>query len=601
MEKTWLAHREYFDTGDWEKSRAELEKVYQGKLDQGIRNHYSYALALIRESQKVADKGMGTTAPELLNYAERMAPDFSEVPRARAEWLRSQAFRSFGNSTQSAWSWLRGNYLSFANQDEAFPRLANLTFWVLLSFFLTFAGFSVTLFVRHYFFFTHHLKHLIRLQMSSVPMLFLSFLFLFTPFFLGLGWMWLFALWILAFWTYGGRADRAAALVLLGILLLLPAGVRFHASLFHSLTGNGVPEILRANIGAWNDELYQKLLQMNKGAPGDSDVLMAVGLVEKRMGKYAEAEQRFSQGIQFSPTSSAFNNLGNVFLLTNRLDQAMDAYLQAARLDPCRAEAYYNLGQAYLLKLRMKEAEAEFLRAKALDPAKISYHTSIASKNPNRMVIDRTLDPAQVWGRVLIPNGESDRIAQSLWNLCWKGIPLEHGEWAMAALWGLLVLVHLGSRKMPVIRHCERCGGLICPLCTPFRRSGMQCVPCQNAFTANTTADPDEVRKKRAEVAHYQTRVHVLPQRLSWVLPGVGHLMRGRSLEGIFYLFILNLWGTRLLWWEGWIPLPLGLTSSLSFFWLAVAILLLLLFYGFVQYRMKCIRLQEVKSNFRRT
>jgi len=46
----------------------------------------------------------------------------------------------------------------------------------------------------------------------------------------------------------------------------------------------------------------------------------------------------------------------------------------------------------------MKEAEAEFLRAKALDPAKISYHTSIASKNPNRMVIDRTLDPAQVWG-----------------------------------------------------------------------------------------------------------------------------------------------------------------------------------------------------------
>jgi len=34
--------------------------------------------------------------------------------------------------------------------------------------------------------------------------------------------------------------------------------------------------------------------------------------------------------------------------------------------------------------------------------------------------------------------------------------------------------------------------------------------------------------------------------------------MRGRSLEGIFYLFILNLWGTRLLWWEGWIPLPWG-------------------------------------------
>jgi hypothetical protein len=77
--------------------------------------------------------------------------------------------------------------------------------------------------------------------------------------------------------------------------------------------------------------------------------------------------------------------------------------------------------------------------------------------------------------------------------------------------------------------------------------------------------------------------------------------MRGRSIEGIVYLFILALLGTRLIWWEGWIPLPLGPTSSLSIPLLAVVILLLLPFYGFVQYRMKCIRLQEVKENFRRT
>jgi len=102
-------------------------------------------------------------------------------------------------------------------------------------------------------------------------------------------------------------------------------------------------------------------------------------------------------------------------------------------------------------------------------------------------------------------------------------------------------------------------------------------------------------------VARYQTRVHVLPQRLSWVLPGVGHLMRGRAIEGIVYLFIFAFLGTRLIWWEGWIPLPLELTSSLSIPRLTVTILLLLLFYGFVQYRMKCIRLLEVKSNFQRT
>jgi len=175
--------------------------------------------------------------------------------------------------------------------------------------------------------------------------------------------MWLFALWILAFWTYGeGRTGRRP-LSSWEFSFFSPQG-RFHAS-FPFPHRQRVPEILRANIGAWNDELYQKLLQMNKG-PRRFRCPDGGWVGGKTNGKYAEAEQRFSQGFIF-PTSSAFNNLGNVFLLTNRLDQAMDAYLQAARLDPSRAEAYYNLGQAYLLKLRMKEAEAEFLRAKALD------------------------------------------------------------------------------------------------------------------------------------------------------------------------------------------------------------------------------------------
>jgi len=77
-----------------------------GEAGPRIRNHYSYALALIRESQKVADKGMETTASELLNYAERMAPTSRRSPSS-GRVAEIQAFRSFGNSTQSAWSWLR--------------------------------------------------------------------------------------------------------------------------------------------------------------------------------------------------------------------------------------------------------------------------------------------------------------------------------------------------------------------------------------------------------------------------------------------------------------------------------------------------------------
>jgi hypothetical protein len=121
-----------------------------------------------------------------------------------------------------------------------------------------------------------------------------------------------------------------------------------------------------------------------------------------------------------------------------------------------------------------------------------------------------------------------------------------------------------------------------------------------NAFTVNATSDPKVVRKKRAEVARYQARMNFLPQRLPWFLPGVGHLMRGHSLEGVLYLFLLILFLTRGLWWSGWIPDPLALGSSLAVPWLLIAAFLFILFYVWAQYRMNRIRLKGGMSHFRR-
>jgi Flp pilus assembly protein TadD len=602
VDRAWLAHREYLEKGDWSKSQGELEKVYQGNLDQGIRNDYAYSRVLLRESSQAPQRGMSMAKGELLAYADRMAPDYSEVLQTRAEWLLTQIPSNWENTLRVVSTWRKGVFLSFANQEEAFPRLANISFWILLSFILTFAVFAVSLLFRHYFYFTHHLKHLLRLDMSSIPLMALSFLFLFSPFFLGLGWMWLFVLWVLVFWIYGKRSDRVVTLVLLGLLLLLPLGIRFHSSLVFSLTGNGIPEILRANNGAWSEDLHRRLVNLDKIHPQDPDILLSLGLVEKRMGKWNEAEQRFLQLLQLDPRSAAgLNNLGNLFLLTGRPDQAAEAYQNAVRLDPSRGEPPYNLSQAYLLKLRMKEAQGEFQRAQRLEPQKISYHTSISSKNPNRLVMDWTIGPLQVWKRVWTPSPEGERTARGSWDILWNGIPLEYAEIAMAVLFALLGGIHLVSRRLSLIRSCERCGTLLCSRCTRSRVIGNQCVQCLNAFTANSNADPQVVRKKRAAVARYQSRLNFLPQKLSWILPGVGHLMRGHTVEGILYLFVLILFLTRVIWWSGWIPNPLSPESSLGIPWLIIAVGLFIFFYLFVQYRMNRIRLQGGMTYLRRT
>jgi len=599
-EKIWLNHKQLLREGEWEKSQGELEQLYQWKLNQGIRNHYSYAIALMRESQQIAGEGKPKAIPGLLDYAGKMAPDFSQVAYARALWVWFQNPFSLENVIKVIWHGIQGVFLSFYNLEEALSQLANFSLWILLSFLITLAFFSFFLLCRYRSFFAHHLKHLLGLAIYPFTLNALSLLLLFLPFLLGLGWMWLFVLWLLIFGAYGTRSERGVIVALLAILFLLPTGVRIHSSLLSSLTGNGIPELIKANTGAWSPDLHRQLLDLKRINPQDSNILQAVGLVEKRMGKFEEAEQHFREWTQLQPHSSAaFNNLGNVYLVTNRIGQAVEAYKKAIQLGPFRAEGHYNLGQAYLLTLHLREAESEFRRARELKPQLISFHTAVSSRNPNRLVIDQTMGLSQLWKRVLSHVPEREKIAQGFWELLWHGVPLKYGEIIVAVLLGLFGLIQIATRNMPLIRRCERCGRLICSGCLRSMVAGNQCSQCINAFAARPSADPQEIKQKRAEVAKHQARRRSIPEWLSLILPGCGHLMRDRSKEGIVFLFIFILFLMKGILWRGWIPDPMVQGIFLSIPWMIVMAILFLFYYGLVQYRMIRLRPKGGKFYFR--
>jgi tetratricopeptide (TPR) repeat protein len=598
-ERIWLRHRELLKQGKWEKSRGELEQLYQWKLNQGIRNHYFFAMALIRESQHLSREGKAEAIPNLLKYAEKMAPDFSQVANARAHWLWSQNWLSVASAPRAAWHWLRGFLLSLYNLEEALPYLANITLWILLSFLITLVIFSVSMLFRYYSFFSHHLRHLLQVEINAKILGALSIFLLFLPFILGLGWIWLFILWLLVFWIYGSPSDRAVIATFLLILVFLPTGIRFHSSFLVSLTGNGIAEITRANTGECGAELYQRLLELKQINPHDPALLQTVGLVEKRMGRFEGAEQNYRQWAQLEPNASeVFNNLGNVYLASNRLNQAVEAYQKAIQLGPSKAEAHYNLGQVYLMNLLLNEAESEFQKAKELKPQLISYYTSIYSRNANRMVIDQPIDPARLWKRVFVDTPEQEKNARVLWGLLSNGVPLEYGELAMAAILALLMLIQISTRNKPLLRNCERCGRLICSRCTRSMVIGNQCSQCINTLTVGASADPQGVKQKRAEMAKYQARRNALPQWFSMILPGIGHLLRDRSKEGIFYVFIFILFLTKIFLWQKWVPSPLGLFAWPSLQWVFVTAFLFLVYYGFVQYRLIHFYSKGGKSHF---
>ena len=600
-EKIWEAHQRFIQKGDWGKAREELEKIYQWKLNQGIHNHYFFSVALIRESERLQQKEKFEEASEYLNYAGKMAPDYAQVSLAHAHNLLSANPFAGDRLFQGIGYWVQGQLISFRNFEEALPRIANLTFWVLLSALITLAVFAFYLFIRFQSHFAHHLTHILRFEMSPIPFALLGLLIAFSPFFLGLGWMFLFVFWLLIFSIYGGRGHRIGVFILLLFLLVLPFGLRFYSAMVVAMTDKGIPEIIQANRGIWNADLREDLLTLWKANPNDPDILQALGLVEKRMGRFSEAEKHFSSWAQLEPDSAApLNNLGNLYLATNRVDQAIVTYLKAIRLARSRSEAYFNLGQAYLMKLRLKEADAEFERAKQMRPRYVSFFTSIASsQEPNRMAIDRTIEPWRLWRRVFIERPGRDRMARDLWQVLWMGVPWEYGEGLGAGLiilWGLILWL---NRSAPRIRNCDRCGRVFCTRCTRSAVMGNQCLQCIRVFAGKTTNNPKELRRKREQTARYQARRQALPGKISLLIPGMGHLLREHVIEGLIYLFVLILFVTKVIFWKDWVPNPLLLVREHPLPWIAFLSFLFAIYYVFVQVRLSRIRKRGGKYYFR--
>jgi hypothetical protein len=248
----------------------------------------------------------------------------------------------------------------------------------------------------------------------------------------------------------------------------------------------------------------------------------------------------------------------------------------------------------------MKEAEAEFQKAKELQPQAISYHTSISSRHPNRLVIDRNIDLPRIGRRVVAATPEREGVARGLWGMLWGPLPLDYGEAAAGAALFLFGMVYLFSHRISFLRNCERCGNIICSRCTRSRVIGSQCVQCLNAFSAKASADPDGLKRKRSQVARYQSSVLSFPRRISLVLPGMGHLIHGHSKEGFVILFIFALFlAQALLRFEG-ASAPVSLNPGWSWPWAGLTASLFLLFYLLVQHWMARCRSEGGKSHFRK-
>jgi predicted TPR repeat methyltransferase len=88
---------------------------------------------------------------------------------------------------------------------------------------------------------------------------------------------------------------------------------------------------------------YEELLKIDADDP---DALHFLGLLRFQQRQPLEAERLIRLSLSHAPRNPhAWNNLGNVLFLTNRLDQAADAYLNAVEIDMEFGAPWKNLGE----------------------------------------------------------------------------------------------------------------------------------------------------------------------------------------------------------------------------------------------------------------
>ena len=114
------------------------------------------------------------------------------------------------------------------------------------------------------------------------------------------------------------------------------------------------------------------------------DALAGRGALDRAVASYREA-LRLASPIP-SEVANIHNNLGNVYQLQGRLDEAIDAYERAAALQPDYAEAMHSLGVAWLKRGDPAKAAAWFERAVALRPddAEAHYNLGLSCQSAGR-------------------------------------------------------------------------------------------------------------------------------------------------------------------------------------------------------------------------
>jgi tetratricopeptide (TPR) repeat protein len=477
---------------------------YESVLDRGLKSDEAYSLSLI-EKARSADRDERL---QLLDEAILHAPDMPAVYFRRAAASLPDVFTSVTYLIDGARAYQRNLWWSLS--------LAGLLYVSLL------VSLSVALLAVLVIRLPQEIPLLAHeINESKVKLLLLLLPLLLSP----LGPTAVVAGVLVLTGPYLRKTGKAAAYIALLVMLTSPFTHRL-ANVFFSASNARMKAIVSVAEGKDNTYALKVL-----GGREDFHSRFSYATALKRAGRYDEAIGIFKDILKENPEPRVYTNLGNSYVGKGLRDLAKEAY-ENARSGGGGVAPVYNLSQVYRDGLNYEEGDKYYEEAFGLDSGKVSEFSAIASKNPNRLVIDETLTPqelrAMVWegGRTLLSLSPMDtKVVLAV------SIPL------------FVVFLVLSRKTGNRAFRCSGCSRILCPLCSEGRHWGTLCPDCYKEQYSPDDASPKARVAKMLLSSEQKERMRVRVRVLSFTVPGAAHIYAGKVLSGTlvmwFFLFMV--------------------------------------------------------------
>ncbi len=542
-------------------NRKELDELYELKLDKGIPNIPILSFLLIREAQQLRQKKEFDQAVRMAIYSKKFSPDLSlpyfEV--ARALWHQNpfQLHKIFSELYQ-------GGVAQFRYYPSSLNLFYSLFYLLSNALLMTFVIFGIVIMIKYLPLYFYDIWKNLTQEISRFLINSLKIFFLFIPFFFRLDMLWAIFYWSVLLWGYVTNKEKKFIFVFLIVLVYFPFFLRSSSSFLNGASSDIIFEMNQSNHENWGKTTEDKLKSWLLTHPDDSEALFSLGLVEKRQGRYPEAEAFYRKAIQQDPKfSEAFSNLGNIYLAQKQIASAIASYQQAIRLDPHRGAYYYNLYRAYSQETFLSgKTDKTFQRARQLDPQLVDYYSMIDSPNLNRLVIDETLSSQKLWSRFLDHFIGKEGFLFRLFKAWFERIPTRVPFLAPILFLGFLIGMARYCRTKRFLTRCTMCGSPTYRFYLGASGQEFICFNCYRIFIQKEKLHPKIVEKKSLQVHQFQKQNHLISKFLSFFFVGFGYLWRQQVLKGLSFLFLFFIFILKFIYWNGGIPSPMPQLSS---------------------------------------